>query len=364
MNGTFTDNAFKIRLQEGIEQHCFTGAQLVIQQGSDQILNVSVGMTKQKPSPGQHVFCNPALVDSSTLFDVASVTKVLSTTSLVMHAVEEGKLSLSQKLISVSPGVLPPWLLEYTIADLLTHATALKAWDDFTKKSISAKDHFSATSSVLYEIFKSTPRTDTSQCCYSDLGFIILGSVLENLYGSPLDVLFKKYITEPLGLSADLTYLPLHGSSQTRCAATHLHCGEPLQGHPDDDNTRILCHVAGHAGVFATASAIGKFCSALLEDRFPVSPKLVHKFLTYESPRSTFALGWDRPTSSTSLSARGIGDPVVGHLGYTGCSVWMDLMSKRSVILLTNRSHVNNDPSSLADLRREIYAQSWNYSWA
>jgi len=346
-------------LKTSIADNLFTGAQLVVQQKSNTLVQLAEGKTKQAPNNTSCIYCPVADVTNETLFDVASLTKPLVTTSLVMHAVDHNKLSINQKIVRLLPDSLPCWLLECTVADLLTHSTPLQAWLDLHTSQADAIDHANATKNVIQQIALSEPRTNTNQCCYSDLGFIILGYIVELLYNESLDVLFKNFIAKPLGLEKLLTYYPLHNIEQKNCAATHLYLGNPLQGHPDDDNARSMNHVAGHAGLFATATSIASFCNSLLNGKFPASKSTISKFINYIAPHSTYALGWDRPTSETSLSSRLPGEHVIGHLGYTGCSVWIDLESQRSVTLLTNRSHVNNEPSSIAAVRREIHKLAW-----
>ncbi len=347
-------------LKKCIANHLFTGAQLVVQQDANTLVQLAEGSTKNFSTKTACAYCPVVSITHDTLFDVASLTKPLVTTSLVMHAVEHKKLSISQKIVRLLPDNLPYWLLECTIADLLTHSTPLQAWIDLHSTQSEATDHENATKNVIRQIALSEPRTNTNQCCYSDLGFIILGYIIELLYHEPLDVLFRHLIAKPLGLEQSLTYYPLHHVDQKNCAATHFFLENPLQGHPDDDNVRAMNHVAGHAGLFASASAIAAFCAALQNGQFPISKSTISLFVNYIAPHSTYALGWDRPTSTSSLSSRLPGEHVIGHLGYTGCSVWIDLDTQRSVTLLTNRSHVNNEPASIAEARREIHNLAWN----
>lgn len=346
-------------LNQGIQQNLFTAAQCVIADPKAKRISIALGKTRLDRYPARYQ-CPVCNVNEHTLFDVASLTKPLATSALIMKAMDEGILQPQQKLISIIRGTLPSWLLGYTLEDLLTHSTPLTAWADFHHEHVILDSHEHAVKRVLSEINAIPPRTDTDTCCYSDLGFIILGYILELIYNTSLDKLFAQKIARPLGLQDDMMFLPLHHVDDKRCVATHPFIGGyALQGHPDDDNTRAMVHVAGHAGLFATANAIADEIDALLHGHFPVSEKTIHYFTTYQAEHSTYALGWDRPTSSQSLSGRLPGEPVIGHLGYTGCSLWIDLQSKRHITLLTNRSHVNTDPASIAQLRRAIYQLAW-----
>ena len=346
-------------LEQGIASNLFTAAQCVVASPKSKRISLSLGKTRLSRYPSRFQ-CPVCDVTDQSLFDVASLTKPLATTALIMKAMDEGVLEPHQKLINIVHGSLPSWLMGYTLEDLLTHSTPLIAWADFHHAMVTPDSHENAVRRVLAEINSLPPRTDTDVCCYSDLGFIILGYLLELCYAKPLNKLFAEKIAKPLQLEETMMYLPLHHTDDKNCVATHPFVGGyALQGHPDDDNTRAMVHVAGHAGLFATANAIADYVDALLSGHFPVSQKMIRYFTTYHAEHSTYALGWDRPTSANSLSGRLPGDPVIGHLGYTGCSVWIDLKTKRHITLLTNRSHVNTDPASIADLRRAVYKIAW-----
>lgn len=346
-------------LSQGISANLFTAAQCVIALPRSKRLSIALGKTRL-PRFVSRAQCPVLDVTEHTLFDLASLTKPLATAALIMKAFEESVLQPNQKLISIAQGVFPSWLLSHTIEDLLTHSTPLNAWADFNHPSITPDTHEHAIKHALAYIHTMQPRQNTDECCYSDLGYILLGFILEQLYQTPLNKLFNEKIARPLKLYGKMMYTPLAYVDDKDCVATHpLFPKTALQGHPDDDNARAFVHVAGHAGLFSSASAVADYADALLNHRFPVSPKIIQYFTTYQAKHSTYALGWDRPTSANSLSGRLPGDPVIGHLGYTGCSLWMDLQTKRHITLLTNRSHTNTNPSSIAELRQEIHKIAW-----
>ncbi|MBR4986800.1 MAG: beta-lactamase family protein [Proteobacteria bacterium] len=345
-------------LKQGIEDRLYSGAQLVVSDAKRDVLSLSVGNTRYPQGRGE-LGSQPVHVTSDTLFDIASVTKPLSTATLMMCAVEEGRFSLDQKLISVSGIQFPSWLLANTVGDLLSHQTALPAWVDFHGTIPRMEDHEGASRYFELVCKRLSPRSDGKTWCYSDLGYILLGLMLERAYDKSLMALFSERVSIPLGLGGKLLYCPLHSVSCADIAATCQYMGAYVQGHPDDANARAMTHVAGHAGLFATAEAISSYVRAMLSKNFVCQPETVRRFIEYRSPNTPFALGWDRPTSEDSLSGRRPGENVIGHLGFTGCSVWIDLDTKRSVTLLTNRTHANSDPGSLAPLRREIYRRCW-----
>ncbi|MBO4349694.1 MAG: beta-lactamase family protein [Proteobacteria bacterium] len=345
-------------LCQGIENKLFSAAQLVVSDNHKNLVSLAIGKTRVFKSKNDfNAISLP--VNARTLFDVASLTKPIATASLMMKAIEEKVFSIHQKLVSIDGMAFPPYLLSNTIGDLLSHQTELVAWADFHGKLPRRDDHENALRHVMHQIAQMPPREDGKSWCYSDLGFILLGMMLEMAYGMDLGRVFNQKIARPLGLEKDMMFVPLEHVNRELITATCPFEGAYIQGHPDDANARALTHIAGHAGLFANAEAIAAFVRALLSKDFPVIPEVIDAFIAYQSPRTPYALGWDRPTSDDSLSGRKKGDHVIGHLGFTGCSVWIDLDTQRSVTLLTNRTHLNQTPQSIAQLRRDIYKICW-----
>ena len=343
-------------LEEAIQQHLFTGAQLTIADAQQTIAALAVGTTRirQKIS-----IIPPMPVTTDTLFDVASITKPIVTAALVMKAVDEGALAFNQKLISIPQMVFPSWLLGDSIADLMCHQTQLPAWLDFHGSIPRTENREQAREHIIMTIARLNPRDDGRTWCYSDLGYILLGFILEQTYNQSLDALFREKIAAPLGFENSMVFTPLRYKPKKEIPATCPIGNDFVQGHPDDANTRALTHIAGHAGLFASANDITAYIQKLLRFDFPVQTQTIRYCLNFHSDRTPFALGWDRPTSEDSLSARKPGDPVLGHLGFTGCSVWFDLDTNRIITLLTNRTHTNSDPKSISELRRNIYQLAW-----
>ncbi len=354
-----SDNIQKIQasLEEAINYRLFTCAQMTIADADSVIASLAVGNTRvsQKNS-----FVPSLPVTTDTLFDVASITKPIVTAALVMKAVEEDLLSFDQKLISIPQFVFPSWLLGDSIAQLLSHQTLLPAWIDFHGATPRIENHEQARDHILSTIARLNPRDDGTTWCYSDLGYMVLGFILELVYGKSLDDIFREKIAAPLGLEHEMVFTPLRYIMKKEIPATCPMGNDFIQGHPDDANARALSHIAGHAGLFASANAITTYIQKLLAFDFPVSQAIIQHCLNYRSELTPFALGWDRPTSADSLSGRMPTDPVLGHLGFTGCSVWFDLDTRRIVTLLTNRTHTNTDPKSISGLRRSIYKLAWS----
>jgi CubicO group peptidase (beta-lactamase class C family) len=295
--------------------------------------------------------------DAATWFDIASLTKALATSVLCMQAVAAGRLRLDEEVL---PGV--------PIESLLRHESGLPAWlplHALTPPPSRAE---------LFAAARAAPREPAFlRAVYSDLGFILLADRLEQLHGQRLDALFHR-LTAHLG--CDLCYRPLDvaESSQriaaSRCAPTRREtpARELLQGVVHDDNARALLGVSGHAGLFGTLAGVADLGSALLDayhgDKTPaaaalgIPPAIVRAFwappdpqsATPHAPGSTWGLGWDHPSPlpadsspPTAPSSAGSLWPRdgVGHLGFTGCSLWLDPGPTRdqalTAVFLSNR---------------------------
>jgi CubicO group peptidase (beta-lactamase class C family) len=271
-----------------------------------------------------------------TLFDIASLTKPLSTATLAMMAIEEQALALEDR---PRPDV--------TVAELLTHSSGLPAW----KRLGKTRDE--VLRAVADEPLESPPG---SVARYSDLGFILLGHTVENALGRPLDALFAQRIAGPLGIGT--TFSP---RDPAHCAPTE---GE-LRGVVHDENARAMGGVAGHAGLFSTARDVSRIVHALVAAwhgvRSTSTPRLlpparVRQMWTPSAvPGSTWCLGWDRPSAvGSSAGARWPRDGV-GHLGFTGCSIWIDAPRARWVVLLTNRVHPTRANEAIKQFRPAIH---------
>ena len=284
----------------------FPAAQLVILDGGQPVWEATVGDATLE-----------------TLFDIASLTKPLSTVTLCMLALERGLVRLEDQ---PRPAC--------TVELLLSHASGLPAWRAL---GTEARSRAEIVKRARREPLESAPGEVAR---YSDLGFILLGDHLESRLGARLDALFAVEIAGPLGLG--LRFLP----EASACAPTR---GE-RRGLVDDDNCRAMDGVAGHAGLFSTARDVAAYAAALLRiwagTPGLVRPDTLRRFWTPSTvPRSTWCLGWDRPSAVGSSAGAAWPRDGVGHLGFTGCSLWLDPPRGRGVVLLSNRVHpsdVNN----------------------
>lgn len=347
-----------VLLRDAIEQSQCSAAQFVVSDPNGIRADIALGTTMALKN--KNPFQSSLPIDHSTLFDIASLTKPLATAGLIMQAVDSGLLDLGVKLVNFDSGGIPTWLLGSTIADLLSHRTLLQAWLDLSASKPGMSRFHAGRMPFESAIYHSEPRSDGATYCYSDLGYILLGFLLEDIYGQSLVKLFANNIASALDLQAEMMYCPLHKIEKKKIVATCAIGRQFAQGHPDDSNARVLSHYAGHAGLFASARAVDAYVRALFDGSFPCSDKVVGDFVSYRHSDTPFALGWDRPTGENSLSGAKASDPVIGHLGFTGCSVWFNLESKRCVTLLTNRTHLSDSAAGINALRRKLYRLCWS----
>jgi len=286
-----------------------------------------------------------------TIFDLASLTKVIATTSLVMHQVAAGRLKLSDRVTDLMPQWRGADRAPVTIRHLLDHSSGLPAHARLWESAAGRQEIEAAICRMPIE---SAPG---SASVYSDPGFMLLGFLLEDLAGAPLDEQFRAIAIQLEGV---LRYRP-SSDLRDRIAPTE---NDPwrqrlLLAEVHDENAAALDGVAGHAGLFGTASAVGNFARLVLatfkETTWLGSPALMATFGERSVvPGSTRALGWDtmQPTSScgTRLSRTSI-----GHTGFTGTSLWIDRERDLYVVLLTNRVHPTRANDALVRLRPRLH---------
>ena len=265
-----------------------------------------------------------------------------------------------------------------TFRQLLSHSAGLPAWkpffEDIIKSEKSGRINFvasrAAKSYVYEQIHRDKPLTPPgSQSLYSDLGFMILGEAVEILTGSTLDRFCHERIFKPVGLRAtgfvDLTQLRARRLQPVEeMIAPTENCPwrkKILCGEVHDDNAYAMGGVAGHAGLFSSARDIHAFLVRLDQcrtgtDNFLPQP-LVEEFLAKDQTliHSTFALGWDTPTPGQSASGSMFSSRSVGHLGFTGCSIWWDLEKSCHVVLLTNRIHPTRKNDKIREFRPQVH---------
>jgi CubicO group peptidase (beta-lactamase class C family) len=268
-----------------------------------------------------------------TVFDIASLTKVVATTPCVMKLIEQKKISLRDTLPRFLPGLRRSAKKAVTIEHLLLHTSGLPAHRDYWKR---ARSNDSIIAMCLAEPLLHRPGERFE---YSDLGFILLGEIVRRAAGEPLPDFAARNVFAPVGMSSSLFNPP--PALRPRCAATEMVKGKPLCGRVHDENARAMGGAAGHAGLFSTADDLARFCQWVLRHRTDGAIRtLIRPRAVPGGWRRT--LGWD---VATTYSPRGhlFGPRSFGHTGFTGCSLWLDPDRDAFVVLLTNRVHLGRD---------------------
>ena len=325
------------------------------------------------------------------VFDVASLTKVVCTTTLCALLVDANDLNLEAPVASLLPAFAQGGKSEITVQHLLAHASGLAGWRPYFALAMddsiagraflppAERPHDLAAAlerglelvrhALLSEAAETTP---LQRAVYSDPGFMTLGWVLEAVTHESLDRLFATRIAAPLGL-ADTFFLPwrttpsaarvLHQSHRFVATENCEHRHEVNCGMVNDDNAWAMGSVAGHAGLFATpgdTARLGQmWLDALLDRPALVSTPTARRFATRDSTAaSTRALGWDTPSAAgSSLGARLGRGPrgAIGHLGFTGTSLWVDIDHEVVCVLLTNRVHPSRANEAIKQLRPRFH---------
>ena len=289
----------------------------------------------------------PMSVD--TIFDIASLTKVVATTTSIMLLLEQGRLRLNDRVAAHIPEFGRYGKHDITIRHLLTHVSGLRPDLDL---NVPFEGYEKAIELATEEVPDAPPG---QRFTYSDINFFLLGDIVARVSGEPLDVFARKQVFEPLGMKETMFRPPKTLEARIapteRCEILAWPCNTPgapmLRGMVHDPTARRMGGVAGHAGVFSTASDLARFARALLhggeiEGRRVLAPLTVAKMIEPASPedhRNQRALGWD--VDSAFSSNRGELLPVgsFGHTGFTGTSIWIDPATHVYVVFLSNRLH-------------------------
>jgi len=298
-----------------------------------------------------------------TIFDLASLTKPIATTTAILLLVDEGAVELDTPVAKYLPLFSERDKEAVTIRNLLTHSSGLKPWrayhEIFLQKERKTGEVLigspEARASVIDRTVRSALVHEPGEAAvYGDLDFIVLGAVVEAVGGQRLDDFCRERIFEPLEMS-DTFFIPIGRDAQPlleptkrRIAATE-NCpwrDRILWGEVHDPNASVMGGVAGHAGLFSTVDDVVKFGRIIIDtwhgrsEALPREP--LRQFLTRQNlpTSSDWALGWDTPTEGASSSGKHFSKNSVGHLGFTGTSLWIDLDREVVIALLTNRVHL------------------------
>ena len=357
MPGSLEDAAALLR--DGVTSHAFPAAAIEAGRHDGAVWSEAFGALTFDP------YAFPATLE--TIFDLASLTKVIATTTLTMRLSDGGHLALSDPLSRW----LPEWRgrdrAGVTIGDLLTHSSGLAAYLPLYRDYTGRAEFQQAICTLPLEY------EPGSRSIYSDLGFILLGFILETAHppdGSftgaagafdPSAALSRQF--QPL--ASDLSPEPLAFKPPrawwARCAPTEIDPwrGRLLQGEVHDENCWALGGAAGHAGLFGTAGAVGSFARAVLRtmrgEPILAAADTMRRFATRGVvPESSRAFGWDTALPTSSCGTR-MSPSAIGHTGFTGTSLWIDPERDLYVALLTNRVHPTRESIGIRRIRPQVH---------
>ena len=358
-------------LVAAVKREVFPGAVVLINHAGSVVYRRAVGSRSIDPQVSP--------LSEATSFDLASLTKPLATTVAIMLMVKDKILRLNDRVTRFFPNFGVQGKTHITFRHLLSHSSGLSAWrpyyrDIIGRETKGGKVGFLGTRSARDFVYTQLQREKLDappgqQAVYSDLGFMLLGATIEEISGLGLDQYCQEKIFQPLGLNS-LTYINLENVRRRRFqpvvenyAATER-CPwrkRVLCAEVHDDNAYAMGGVAGHAGLFAPVDAIDQLVGVLVAcyhgtHSFIPQP-VIREFWTRAEivPGSTWCLGWDSPSPQNSSAGEYFSSHSVGHLGFTGTSLWIDLARQVHVILLSNRVHPRRDNDKIQTFRPALH---------
>ncbi len=348
-------------LDDAVARHAFPGAVVVIGRHDTVLYEHAFGHLD---------YGHGRPVTLRTVYDIASLTKVVGLTTAMMQLVEEGLVGLDTPAVRYVPAFHDSAI---TVRQLLTHSAGLPAWRPFWQRVHSREEMFAL---VNAEPLEQAPGT---KMVYSDLGAMVMTQIVEHVMGERLDEYLKIHLFRPLGMR-DTRYLP-PASWRSRIAPTEMdttYRHRLIRGEVHDENAASMGGISGHAGVFSTGPDLARFAQLMLrtlrgessgrraQTRTPRGMVEVHlpggfvdsatvvMFTTVQQPGfSSRALGWDTPSENSSAGTKLLAR-AFGHTGFTGTSLWIDPAQDLFVILLTNRVHPTRENTQIFQVRRAV----------
>lgn len=304
-----------------------------------------------------------ALAQADTVYDLASLTKVVATTTATMRLYERGMLNLDMPIVRFLPefiaGPAADQRRQITVRQLLTHSSGLPGYVRFFMD-----DNIKNRAQVLEQIYVMPLKYEPgAQVIYSDLGIILLGEILSRVSGRPLEEVVRREVIEPLGMTNTRYNPPPHW--RKRIAPTEEKVGKReylIHGEVHDENTYLMGGVSSHAGLFSNARDLAAFSQMMLNGGSYGHKRLLKRdTINYFTAKqniaeSTRALGWDKASRAPDRSSGGryVSDNAFGHTGFTGTSMWIDPDKDLFIILLTNRVHPTRENNQIRDLRPAV----------
>ena len=342
-------------MQEAIRRRELPGAVVVVGHGEEIVYQKAFGNRAVEPAT--------EVMTLNTIFDLASLTKVVATTTSIMILVEEGRIRLTDRVASYIPSFARSGKVEITVRDLLTHTSGLRP-------DLDLADSWTGYDTAIARATEEVPTAAPGErVVYSDINFFLLGDIVSRVSGVTLDRFAQSRIFEPLGMH-DTMFRP-SSSLVSRIAPTEpcTHdgwpCGDPgatmLRGEVHDPTARRMGGVAGHAGLFSTAADLTIFCRMLLSGGTVsgsriLAPLTIARMTAPATPArlmSRRGLGWDIDSSFSSNRGDLLPLGSFGHTGFTGTSLWIDPLTRTFVIFLSSRLHPDGR-GDVVDLRARV----------
>jgi beta-N-acetylhexosaminidase len=334
-------------IEEKIKEQAFPGAQLCIAS--------SKGVTYYKNYGRLHYESNAEKVNNNTLYDIASLTKVIGTSTAVMKLYEDGKLRLDDPVVQYIPEFGVKGKRDVKIRHLLSHNSGLPAFKLYYKQYTNAP-------SVLDDIY-GLPllQAPGTKMVYSDLGFITLAKIVEQIVKMPIDRCVDSMFFSPLEMHNTMYAPPLKMWEQ--CAPTEIDNYwrmRTIRGSVHDENAALLGGIAGHAGLFSTAKDLSKIMRMFLNGGTLNGKRFLKKttisgFTKQQKNAGGRGLGWDRRSATGSSSGAHFSSSSYGHTGFTGTSIWVDPEADLVVIFLTNRVYPTRKNKALPRFRAPLH---------
>lgn len=347
--------------RDGIEKGAYPGCQVLAMQNGRLLYRKAFGHLTYDS--------NAAPVTMNTMYDIASVTKMVSTTLAVMKLVETGKVKLNDPLSRYLPYLKHTDKEKITILQALSHMGRLKAFDTYWKKAQTADDPLA---SVIEQV-TATPLLPKTEYVYSDLGFILLGQLVQQVSGQRLDIFVHRHFYAPMELTHTFYNPTEHGVDTNLIAPTERddHYRHRLvRGVVHDENAYAMGGVSGHAGLFSTADDLAKILQMLLNGGTYKGKRYLKKETIEMFNQRHFAmqgcrrgLGFDKPLmhSTGGSCCDEASQNSYGHTGFTGTMVWADPDCGLIYVFLSNRVYPNATPNKLAQMNIRTQIQSELY---
>jgi serine-type D-Ala-D-Ala carboxypeptidase len=344
-------------LRQGVEAEYFPGAVLVVGYQGNVVYEEAVGNAALIPSARR--------MTVDTVFDLASLTKPIATATALMLLLESGRVRLDDPIGTYVATWCRPACDTPTLRQLLSHCSGLPAWRPYYQNIDPTSPVLDRRRAVYAAVHREPLSTRPGSLMhYSDAGFILLGEIVEIVAGIPLDVFCWREIFAALHLGN----MAFRNLERPRPVGMPLASTEQcpwrqriMDGEVHDENAWIMGGVAGHAGLFATGRQVWQFAQSLLQGlkgrSWLVSTLTARTFTTcQDTPEgSTWALGWDTPTPGKSSAGQYFSPAAIGHLGFTGTSLWIDPATQVIVVLLTNRVHPSRQREGIRTFRPLIH---------